>query len=144
MESGKEGFGQLVVPGGDAAELFELVKEALNAVAAAVEFLVVRQFLGAGADRGNDRLDAVVGKTLPDAIGIVAFIEGGGLQNVVRVEALVEAFKLPAIMGVTWSQMQGHRAVFVDGGRVDLGAQSSARASQSLVEAVFFGAPAAW
>ena len=36
VDGGKEGFGQLVVAGGDAPKLFELVKEALDAVAAAV------------------------------------------------------------------------------------------------------------
>ena len=143
MEGGKEGFGQLVVAGGDAAELFELVEEALDAVAAPIECQVVGQFLAAGRDRGNDRLKSIKGETLPDAIGVVTSVEGSRLQDVVRVEAFVEAFKLPAIVGVPRAQVEGHGAVFIDCGRVDLRAQSPARAAQSLIGAVFFGAPAA-
>ena len=75
-DRGEEGFRQLVVAGGEAAKLFELVEEAFDAVAAAIEFLVVGELFGAAADRGDDGLDAVERETLPDAIGVVAFVEG--------------------------------------------------------------------
>ena len=77
MECGKESFGQLVIAGGDTAKLFELVKEALDAVAASIEELVASQFFAARADRRDHRLNAVAGQTLADAIGIVAFVERG-------------------------------------------------------------------
>ena len=41
VESGKEGFAQLVVAGCNAPEVFDLVEEALDKVAIAVKFLVV-------------------------------------------------------------------------------------------------------
>jgi hypothetical protein len=143
VDGGAEGFGQLVVACGDAAELFELIEEALDAVAPPIEALVVGEFLAAGAEGRNNRLETIEGEALPDAIGVVTSVEGGGLQDIVRVEAFVEAFKLPPIMGLAGSQVQGYRAVLVDGGRVDLRAEAPARAAQSLVGAVFFGAPAA-
>ena len=42
MESGKEGFLQLVVTGCNAPEVFDLVEEALDKIAVAVEFLSIR------------------------------------------------------------------------------------------------------
>ena len=105
MESGQEGFGQLIVAGGDAAELFELVEVALNAVAPAIEFLVVGQFLAARTDRRNHRLDAVVSQACADAICVIALVEGGGLQDIVGVKALVEGLKLPSVVGLTGGQM---------------------------------------
>ncbi len=52
MECGEESFGQFVVAGGEAAKLFELVEEALDAIAAAIEFSVKGRF---GAARGGRR-----------------------------------------------------------------------------------------
>lgn len=61
LECGAEGFGEFVVTGGHAVKLLELVKEAFDAVASAVEFLVVGQLLAPVADGGNHRLDLVCG-----------------------------------------------------------------------------------
>ena len=113
--------------------MFERVEEALNAVAAAVKGLVAGRFQAAGAHRRDDRLDSVGGEAFADAVGVVASVEGGELQDVVWVEALVVGFKLPAIVGLTGAQVEGERAVFVEGRRVDLGGEASARASKSLL-----------
>ena len=51
VESGKEGFAQLVVAGCNAPEVFDLVEEALDKVAMAVEFLVVMELFTPGANR---------------------------------------------------------------------------------------------
>ena len=102
MDGGEEGFGQLVVTCGDPPKLFELVEEAFDAVAAPVEFLVAGRFLAAGAHGRDDRLDAIGGEALANAVGVVAFIERGELQDVVRVKAFVEAFKLPPVVGLAW------------------------------------------
>ena len=50
---------------------------------------------------------------------------------------------MSTVVGVASTQMESYTAIFIDGGSVDLGAQSPARASKSLIGAVFFGAPAA-
>ena len=143
MERSAEGFGELVVTGGEATKLFELVEEALDAIAFPVKLLVIGEFAGSRGDRRNDRGDPIIGQTLSNAISVVAFIERGRLQDVVRVEALVEAFELSAVVGMSGGEMQSHGAILIEGGGMDLGAQPTARASQSLVAAVFFGAPAA-
>lgn len=84
------------------------------------------------------------GQTLANTIGIVATIHDRGLQNVVGGEALVEAFKLPAVVRLAGTHLERDGAVFIQGSRVDLGAESPARAAQSLITGVFFfDAPAA-
>ena len=123
--------------------MFKFVEAAFDAVARAIEFLVARRFLAAGAERGNDRLNAVQGEPRADALGIVTFVQGGKLQDVVRVEAFGERCKLLPVVGLASRQVERDRTVFVEGGRVDFRAPAPARAAQSLVAAVFFGAPAA-
>lgn len=142
-DGSEESNAQFVIACGDAAKLFEFIEEAFDAVALTVALLVVGRFLAARADRWNHRFDAVGGQTLPNTIRIVALVEGRRLQNIVWIEAVIETFKLPTIMGLARCQMQRDPAVFIDRGRVDFGGKSPARASQSLVGALFFGAPAA-
>ena len=121
--------------------MFEFVEEALDAVAAPVKGLVAGRFLAAGAHRRDDRFDPVGGQALADAVGIVAFVEGGELQDVVRVEAFVEGFKLPAIVGLAKGQVKRDGAVFVEGRSVDLGGEASTRAPQSQLRPVFLARP---
>ena len=120
-----------------------LAQEALKAVAAAIKGFVVGQFLAAGADRRDDWRNAVDGQAVADAVGVITFVEGRKLQDVVRVEAVVEGFKLPSIVGLAGGQMERDGAVFVESRRVDFGGEPPARAPQSLLGAIFFGAPAA-
>ncbi len=143
MEGGAKGFGQFVVAGGYPAELFELVEITLHPIAFPVEGLVVRDFLTPRTEGRNDRFDSIEGQPFADPIRIVASIQGDRLQDILLLQALVEAFKLAAIMGLACRQVEGDAAIFVDRGRVDFGAPASTRAAQSLLRTVFFGAPAA-
>jgi hypothetical protein len=143
MESGEEGFAQLVVAGGNATEVFDLVEKAFHAVAFLVEGFVLRELFAAGAHRGNDGLHAVQGQAFADAVGVIAFVQRRRLQDVVRIKGVLQTLKLAAIMGLAFRQVKGCAATFIDRGGMNLGAQSPARAAQSLVRAVFFGAPAA-
>ena len=122
MECGQESSGQLVVAGGEAAKLFELVEEALDPVALAIEFLVKGRFCTARGQRRDDGGDPVKSEAGADAIGIVAAIQDGRLQHVVDLEALVETFKLPAVVRLTGREVQSDGAVFIQGGGVNLGA----------------------
>ena len=140
MKGRAEGAAQFVVAGGDAAELFELVEKAFDAVALAIERLVLLEFLAPRGDRRNDRFDAIGGQAFANAVRIAAFVERGGFGHVVRVEALVEAFKLAAVVGLAGRQAEGGAAVLLDRRRVDFRAPTPAKASQSLIGAVFFGA----
>ena len=144
MDRSHEGFGELVVTRSQAAKLLKLVEKALDAIALAIELLVKGQFPAARRQRRDDRGDAVAGQALADAIGIVATIHDGRLQHVVGGQAIVEAFKLPAVVRLAGTDVERDGAVFIQGSRVDLGAESPARAAQSLITGVFFfDAPAA-
>ena len=122
MECGQESFGQFVVAGGEAAKLFELVEEALDPIAPSIEFSVKGRFGAARGERRNDGGDPVKSQARADAIGIVAAIKEGRLQDVVSREAFVEAFKLSAIVCLTGGELEGDGAVFIQGGGVDFGA----------------------
>ena len=78
-----------------------------------------------------------------DVLCAVTLVESGGGDDVLRVDAFVERLELSAIVSVTRRQMESHCAVFVYGDRMDLGGETTPRASQSLLWTVFFGAPAA-
>ena len=108
-----------------------------NKVASAVEFLVVRKLFTPGANWRNDGLDAVIREAFADAVGIIAFIENGCLKDVVGIQTLLESLKLSTVMGVPGAHIESDTAIFIDGGSVDLGAQSPTRASQSLIGAFF-------
>ena len=105
--------------------------------------MIVREFAGAGWDRGYHRLHSVVTQALTNAVGIIAFVHRGRFEHIVGIQALIERFKLAAVVGMPGREMEGDAAIFVNRRRVDFRAQSSTRAPQSLVAAVFFGAPAA-
>jgi hypothetical protein len=119
---GQESFGELVVAGGEAAKLFELVEEALDPIAAAIEFLVKGRFAAARGERRDDVGDTVAGQAGANAIGIVATIEEGRLQHVVSWKAFVEAFKLLTVVRLAGREAQGDGAVFIQSGGVDFGA----------------------
>ena len=143
MDCGEEGAAQFIVARGDAAEIFHLIEKAFDAITPPVAFLVVVGLLAARAHRRNDGLDTVERQALADAVGIVSFVQGRGLQNIVGIEALIQTFKLSAIMRFPWRQVEGDGTVFVERRRVDFRRETSARSPQSLIGAVFFGAPAA-
>jgi len=67
---------EFVVTRGDAAKLLELIEEAFDAVTLTVKFLVVEWFHAAAADGWDYWRDAVTSQAFPDAIGIVAFVQG--------------------------------------------------------------------
>lgn len=123
--------------------MLEFVEEALDSVSAFVaEFVVIELFTTAGDGRDH-RFDAIDLKPLSDAVSIISFIKRGSFKDIVFIKALIEHFKLTAIMGMAFAQMKSYGGVFVDGGSVDLRAKSPARPSQSLAACVFFCAPAA-
>ena len=122
MEGGEESFGEFVVAGGEAAKLFELVEEALDPIALAIKSLIKGRLGAARGERRDDRRDPVKSQARADAVRVVAAIEEGCLQHVVSWEALVEAFKLPAIMRLARREAQSDGAVFIQGGGVDFGA----------------------
>ena len=102
--------------------MFELVEEALDAIASAIEFLIKGRFARARGQRRDDGSNPVAGQARADTVGIVAAIEDSRLQHVVGGKAFVEAFKLPAIVRLPGREVQSDGAVFIQGGGMDFGA----------------------
>lgn len=143
MDGGEEGFSEFVVARGDPAKLLELIEEALDAVAPAVTLGVEGQRAGAGRQWRNHGVDSIERQALTDAISIIAAVEHRRFQDIVLRQAFVEHFKLPAIVSLARRQVERYGAIFVERRGVDFGGEPAARASQSLIASVFFGAPAA-
>lgn len=72
MQSSEEGFGELVIAGGDAAEVFELIEEALDAVALTVELFVEGQAATARRERRDGRFNFFITEAFSNAIGVVS------------------------------------------------------------------------
>ena len=119
---------ELVVAGGDTAELLQLVEEALDEVAFLVEDLVVRPSLLSVPLGRNDRVRSGVVDGLVQMVSVVSLVGDHGL----RVEACDQLVAAGGIMALTWPEQQAHRVAEHVRGRVDLGAQPAVGAVQSL------------
>src|SRR6202034_1858219 len=119
---------QLVVAGGGAAELLELVEEALNDVALLVELGVIGTLECAVPLGRNDRLAAAFSDLGAQMIGVVALVGdcnvGGEAFNQRGREAVV----------IAWAGRadEPHRIAKRIAGGVDFGAQAAAGATKAL------------
>lgn len=140
-DCGEEVPGELVVSGGDAPEMLELVEEALDEVALAVDGVVDRT-LSLAIPLGWDvRPGAVLGDEIQDGLGVITSIGNrvGG-----RLQAFEQVGHGGLVGGLARGEQQFERqAVGIDHG-VDLGAQSSTRTADGVIRAPFFPPAACW
>jgi hypothetical protein len=138
VDGSEEVPGELVIAGCDSSEVFEGIEEAFDQVALAIEGEVARPLdyaIGLGRD---DRLDPPLLKGQDQAVGVIGLVGEEGL----RLDVFQERLGLAEIRGLAWGQGEGDRiAQRIDEG-VDFGGQSASGASDGLVGAVFFRAPA--
>lgn len=143
MDHGEEGEGMLFVTGGDAAELFQLIEEAFDAIALRVVGFVIRDRRDAIGSAGDDGLDAIAGQEVADGVGIVSFVQGCKFEHVVFRKVTMDRAKLRTIACLARSQLDDNGPIFIDGRRMDFGGQPAAGSAQRRIDPVFFGAPAA-
>lgn len=74
LDHREEGSGSLLVSCCDAAEVFELVEEALDEVTLFVEIGVVGGNAGAGPIEWNDRLSVGMGDGAAEVIGVIGLV----------------------------------------------------------------------
>ena len=137
LDAGEEISGELVVTRGYAAEVLELVEEALDEVALAIE----REIAGAEAlavGLGRDhRGDAPLGQAVDEPIASKA------LSPIkAAVSAASVSVSAHAIMRLARREHQFDGIAQGIDERVDFGGQSAARAADGLLFAPFFRAPA--
>ena len=134
-DGGQEVSGELVVACRDAAQMFELVEEALDQVALAVAFeidaaddpdIALAGNVGGGAERGEQ---------LDDAARAVAAV---GDRIAGRRQAFDQARQGGLVGSLTGGQQKADRqAGGIDDG-VDFGGQSSTRTADGVICAPFF------
>lgn len=71
LDEAEIGLGELVVSGGNAAELFEFCEEPLDAGAGRVKVFVIAMLVPAGAPRWDHRLPPLLKDEIVEAIGII-------------------------------------------------------------------------
>ena len=137
MNGGEENLGELVVTGGDGAEMLELVEKTLHEVAFAVEDEVARArgfSVGFGRDDRDDRPLVEGGD---EGVGVVRLVgdQGAGIDGIDE--------RLSASQIVILARAEHHLDRIAEGvdERVHLGGQSAAGSADGL-RAVFFWAPA--
>ena len=139
VNGGEEVAGGLVVAGGDGAELLELGEEILDQVARLVEVsVVVRGELRLALGGITTVLPAAVSGSMTRFLGIERLVgdQRVGLHRGQQLIGTDEIVRLAAGQG------EADRIAERIDQRVDLGAQSAARAADRLVLAGFFWAPA--
>lgn len=119
---------ELVVAGGDTAELLELGEHALDAVAFLVEARVARVLDGPIRPWRDDGLGPDLAQGLVEVVGVVGLVgdDGGGL------EAIEQGGRLDDVASVAWRQDEADwQSERVDAG-VDLGPEAASRAAKTL------------
>ena len=138
---GEEVASELVVARGNSTEVFDLVEEALDKVALAVEFGIDRALdlaVSLGRDLG---IGAVVGDQPDDGLSVVAAV---GDRVARRREPVEQRRDAGLVRGLAGAEQQAQRqAAGVDHG-VDLGAQSATRTADGVIRAPFFPPAACW
>ncbi len=137
MNSGKEIPGKFVVARRDSAEVFELVEEALDEIAFAVERVVACTLDFAVGLWRDYRGDFALGESVDQRIGVVGLIGEQGAW----ISAVDQRLRAGQIVRLPRRKHQFDRiAQGIDQG-MDFGRQSAAGSADRLL-AVFFRAPA--
>lgn len=119
---------QLVVSGGDTAELFELVEEALDDVAFLVEVQIVGTLDFAVSFGRDDDLGAGLGDPFDEMVGIVALVGDGGACG----DAVDKIMREGDVIALSRGADQTDRIAEGIARGVDFGAQPAARPTQAL------------
>lgn len=119
---------ELVVAGGDAAELLEAVKEALDAVALLVQDGVVAMRLAPVPPRWDDEFSPGIEDGIVQVVGVVAPVG----DDRAGCEALDQGVGLDHVALLAGAEQQADGVAQGIGGGVDLGGQAAFGAAQAL------------
>jgi hypothetical protein len=137
LHSGEKISGEFVVARGDGTEVLELIEEALDEVAFAVECEIACPLdLAIGLGRDN-RGDSSLGEGADEQVGVVRLVA----NQSVWVGVLDQRLRASKIMRLSWREHQLDGIAQGVDQRVNFGGQSAARSADRL-RAVFFRAPA--
>jgi hypothetical protein len=135
LDEGEEGCPELVVAGGDAPELLQLVEEALDLVAVAVERLAPAEALLAVRCVGNIRDGALRSDQRPNAVGVVALV---GDDDGTPLETLEQRLRAGGVVVLSRRDQQPDRPALRVDPRVDLRGEASATSPNTTNSTLFF------
>jgi PAS domain S-box-containing protein len=139
LDHGEVVSGELLVARGDAPEVFDLVEETLDAIAQAIKRRAEGVGLVAVAAIGDYGHRFLVLDVLADPVRVVGLVAE---HEAIRPKVLQKGFGGRGVVALAWGQEKAKgQALGVDQG-VDLGRQSSPRATHATIWTPFF-APAA-
>ena len=118
---------ELVIAGGDAAELLQLVEEPLDEIAFFVKRLVVGE-RRAAIGFGHDRLGLTRKDSLAQVIRVITLVGDDGFS----LETFDEVMRLCDVVALPWPEKKPDGIAERVGGGVDLRAQSAPRSAQTL------------
>ena len=130
MNSGQEIPGELVVSGGDAPEVLEPAKAALDDISAFVGALVERMDDDTVGFVGNDRLGAAANDFAAKVVAVIPFVAE---KRVHRRRERQNIGRRRDIGILAWGQMQDDRAAERIAQRMDFCGAASARAANGLI-----------
>ena len=130
FDGGEEVFRPFVVPGRKAAELFELVKEALHQVPLTIEPLAEGWFFSYVTARRNVRPASLAVDLCPKALAVVGLVreqDAGGLDS------FEQSLASRTIMRLTRREGEANRPSFGVDESMDLRRQAAARTSHAAI-----------
>jgi hypothetical protein len=134
LDEGEEGCPELVVAGGDAPELLQLVEEALDLVAVAVERLAPAEALLAVRCVGNIRDRALRSDQRTNAVGVVALV---GDDDGTPLETLEQRLRAGGVVVLSRRDQQPDRPALRVDARVDLRGEASATSPNTTNSTLF-------
>jgi hypothetical protein len=135
FDGGEEVGRILVVAGGDAPELFDLVEEPFDEVALPVQPAGKDEPSLSVAARRNVGKHLLLGRTRPDGGCVVALV---GEQDAAARHRLDQGLGLDAVVDLAGSQRQADRAAFGVDKRVDLARKTASGTSHAVIEGPLF------
>mgnify|MGYP001600018023 CR=1 FL=1 len=130
MNRGEIISSELVVAGGDAAEIFEPAEATLDDIASFVGFFVEAMEPDAVGFVGNDRLGAALADLRPEAIAVIAPVGNQGAHVGQERQNLGSRGDIGVL---AWRQMKGYGPATRVARRVDFGRAPAARTADRLL-----------
>ena len=139
INGGEKVSGGLVITGRQRPKLFELTEEIFDQMACFVKLTVVRASLfTVGPGRNHRRFSGLLQGLEHPLVGVVTLIDNDD-RRCNRRQQFIGSVQ---VAGLSGRQQKASRVTERIDGSMDLGAQPALAASQGLVLALFFGAPA--
>lgn len=139
MDHGEEVLGQLVVTGGNPAEVLQLGEEALDQVPLTIEPSAEVRFCPAidlGRDIGERSLRA---ERLPDAVGVICLVRQQDRSGTDMTKQIVSGLPIVALPS---GQAQPDRETLPVDDRVDFGGEAASGATGTMISIPLFAVAA--